>query len=484
MQTLEYPSFDSITEPRMVCFGIGNGSGSKLFQSYLDGHPQIYMVPAYILMYLYPHWEQWVSDYKDNWNWKTIVDVFCQKHASLLDTRRIPGHDGMTTLGDTQNQWLEIDENLFKTVLMNLLCDQTITCKTFLLAIHYAYAYVRNENLSDKTILVYHIHVHEYVPKYLLPDFPDMLAVGFVRDPRSNLKGRYESVVYIDKHKLNNTDAVIYKRRTYYYHSIWFTESLEYLKGINLDCVRVVRHEDMHHRLEDLMQSTVRFLGVDYHDCLLKSTFGGLLWWGDKAYNMKPMNEPNPRVISSDWQNTLPTLDWFVLEALFYNYCIKYGYSLYKYRRDNIFNRLIACLLMLLPSYYEKLIFVDYINVFNLWSHIKHAYHESVEYKTLKDYTTNAYYRHKWSNKGLKLSTVRWYRRLMEFCSTYYDSKAKSFLAYVVLLTGRGCYLLVNVFRYLFSIILFPIIVLNRSQLFLKAFKRMITKRAYLPDIL
>ena len=72
----------------------------------------------------------------------------------------------------------------------------------------------------------------------------------------------------------------------------------------------------------------------------------------------------------------------------------------------------------------------------------------------------------------------------MEFCSTYYASKANSLLAYVVLLTGRGCYLLVNIFRYLFSIVLFPIIVLNRSQLFLKAFKRMITKRAYLPDIL
>ena len=67
MQTSNWPTFDNIPQPKMVCFGVGNGSGSKLFQSYLDDHPQIYMVPAYILMYLYPHWDQWEDDYRDNW---------------------------------------------------------------------------------------------------------------------------------------------------------------------------------------------------------------------------------------------------------------------------------------------------------------------------------------------------------------------------------------------------------------------------------
>ena len=37
----------------------GVGSGSKLFQSYLDGHSQILMTPSHILMYLIPHWKEW-----------------------------------------------------------------------------------------------------------------------------------------------------------------------------------------------------------------------------------------------------------------------------------------------------------------------------------------------------------------------------------------------------------------------------------------
>jgi len=481
-QTSTWPTFKNIPQPKMVCFGVGNGSGSKLFQSYLDGHPQIYMVPAYILMYLYPHWNQWEDDYRDNWNWETIVEVFCDKHASLLDTRQIPGHDGMTTLGSDMNQWLEIEENKFRDFLGHLLRDQPISCKTFLLAIHYAYAYVRNENMSQKKVLVYHIHVHEYVPKYLAPDFPDMIAIGFVRDPRSNIKGRYESVVYIDDHKLNATDATVYRRRTYYYHSIWFTESLEYLKGLNPDRVRVVRHEDMHHRLENLMHATVNFLGIDFNDCLLNSTFGGLKWWGDKAYNMKPMNKPNPRVISLDWQNRLPLLDWFVLEGLFYNYCIKYDYPLYKYNKDTAFNRIMMFIAMLFPSHYEQRVFWNYIKFANILAYLRDAYDEARGNTILKDYGVNAYYRHKWSNNGLNLWKSRWYRRVLGYAHNYYNNQKNSILALSFFVSAQWCYVIVNIFRYVWSIVTYPLMVMKRVILFARAFFRMIRKYAYLPE--
>ena len=484
MQTANWPAFDEILPPKMVCFGIGNGSGSKLFQSYLDGHPQIYMVPAYILMYLYPHWDQWKDEYRDNWNWDTIINAFCIKHASLLDTRQIPGHDGMTTLGSDKNQWLEIDEQIFREFLTHLLRDQPISCKTFLLAVHYAYAYARNENLSNKKVLVYHIHVHEYVTKYLAPDFPNMIALGFVRDPRSNIKGRYESVVYIDKHKLNATDATVYRRRTYYYHSVWFTESLEYLKGLDPDSVRVVRHEDMHHRLDNLMHATVNFLGIEFDNCLLHSTFGGLKWWGDKAYNMKPMNKPNPRVISLDWQKRLPLLDWFVLEGLFYNYCRKYDYPLYKYNKDNVFNRVIVFIAMLLPSHYEQRVFWNYIKFSNILSFYRDAWDEARDTTSLKDYGMNAYYRHKWSNTGLNLWKLRWYRRVLKYAHNLHHNQKNSNSSLMFLVAVQWCYVIVNIFRYLWSIVTYPVMVVKRSMLFVQAFIRMIVKYEHLPESL
>ena len=336
-----WPLFEDIREPRMVCFGTGNGSGSKLFQGYLDNHPQIFMIPAYPLMYLYPHWDQWKDELVDEWAWSTIIHEFCIRHGSVIDSRRIPATDGMSTLGEKGDQHVEVNEKIFKSFLIHILKNQPISCRTFLIAIHYAYSFAKGEDLSKKKILVYHIHVHEYVPRYLEPDFPGMLTIAFVRDPRSNLKGRYESTVRLDAGKLNATDATIYKRRTFYYHWIFYTESLECLKGLPLDKVKVVRHEDMHYCLEDLMKSTVDFLGIDFHPNLLSCTFGGFSWWGDKVYDMKPMNKPNPRVISLDWKKTIPKLDWFVLEGLFYNYCKKYDYSLDMYKKDTFIKRFV-----------------------------------------------------------------------------------------------------------------------------------------------
>ena len=74
------PRFRDIPEPRMVCLYTGNGSGTKLFQGFLDEHPQILMVPGYPLMYLYPHWDEWRAQYGSDFDWLKAVDLLCERH--------------------------------------------------------------------------------------------------------------------------------------------------------------------------------------------------------------------------------------------------------------------------------------------------------------------------------------------------------------------------------------------------------------------
>ena len=50
-------NFAGNTTQNVVALVTGNGSGTKLFQALLDNHEQICMIPAYPLIYLYPHWE-------------------------------------------------------------------------------------------------------------------------------------------------------------------------------------------------------------------------------------------------------------------------------------------------------------------------------------------------------------------------------------------------------------------------------------------
>jgi hypothetical protein len=405
----EWPRFRDIPEPRMAALYTANGSGTKLYQGFLDGHPQIYMIPAYPLMYFYPHWKQWEEDLAGNWNWEALIDVFCIKHASVLDTRRIPGHDGLAGLGNEQDEHIAIDEALFREYLAHLLEGEAVGARTFLLAVHYAYAFCRGEDLKEKRVLVYHIHVHEYLTEYLFPDFPDALILGTVRDPRSNIRGRYtSSEVGVDLIKMNKTDALIYRSRVYYFISRYVYEGLDILNGCPLERARVIRHEDLYYKPEEVMRATAQFLGIEYHPCLASITFGGKSWWGAGVYDMEPMNAVNPKVVSQEWKKHIDRLDWFVFEGLYFNYMNKYGYERYKYQ-DGFWSRILLFLAMLLPSRIERDVFRRYLSPSYFREFLDGCRNEAKGLIPLKDYSFNAYYRHKWTQKDLKLHHSRWY---------------------------------------------------------------------------
>lgn len=474
-----WPRFRDIPEPRMVALYTANGSGTKLYQGFLDGHPQIYMVPVYPLMYLYPHWRQWEEELRDTWNWKSLIDVFCVKHASVIDTRRIPGHDGLAGLGDAQDEYISIDETLFRTYLTHLLKEEAVCARTFLLGVHYAYAFCRGEDLEEKRVLVYHIHVHEYLPEYLFPDFPDALILGTVRDPRSNIRGRYNSSeVGVDLIKMNKTDALIYRRRVYHFISRYMYEGLDVLEGYPMERTRVIRHEDLYYKPAEVMAATAQFLGIDDHPCMAGITFGGKSWWGVGVYDMEPMNVVNPKVVSKAWQKRIDPLDWFVFEGLYFNYMNKYGYERYKYQ-DGFLSRVLLFFAILLPSQIERDVFRSYLSPSYFWEFLDACRSEAKGLVPLKDYSFNAYYRHKWTQKDLKLHRPRRYvERLKHALAEANGMESRR------LRQAQGIYIMVNLCRYVASILAYPVMLFKRWCVTGAAYVRMVCHSNALPDTL
>ncbi len=472
----EWPKFDAIPEPRMVCLYSGNGSGSKLYQSLLDAHPEIYMVPAYPLMYLYPHWNQWQSELAADFQWPAIIDTFCIKHATLIDSRRIQSFDGMTKLGDNLDQHLEIDEDLFKSFLNHILVNQVVCARTFLLAVHYAYAFCRNEVLSTKKVLVYHIHVPWYVIEYLALDFPDMKILGMVRDPRANLPGRHSSNTSGDFDRLNKTDAIIFQQQAYRFSLRYLLEGLDVLEGMPMDQVRMVRHEDLHHKLEEVMKASARFLGISYSPCLTQLTFGGLKWWGDPVYNMAPMNIVNPRVVSKDWQKRISIRDWFVIEGLMFHYLKRYGYEPMKFVERTFSNQCVLFFAMLLPTKIE----IDELGRFIKLSGIRDFWNASLNEASgrteLKNYGFNAFYRHKWTHKHLSLWCPKWYVKLL-LRSRHSNSVAFRAAAQTIYVTASA-------FRFSMALITYPLTIMKRWAVSISSFKRQLQNNNILPDLL
>lgn len=475
-----WPSFRDIPEPRMLCFGIGNGSGTKLFQGYFDDHPQILMCPGYVLMYLYPHWEQWRVEIADNWTWEAIVENFCIKHASLIDSRNLPGHDGLTSLGKNQDQHVSIDGVKFRTFLEHILKGRPISSRTFVLAVHYAHAFAKGEDLFAKKVLFYHIHVHEYV-HYLINDFPDMLTIASVRDPRSNIKGRFLSNVKIDERALNQTDAAIYLRQTFINHWRFHIDSMERLKYLDPQRVRIFRHEDMHNHLQELLHAAAAFMGIEVHPSMSNLTSGGLEWWGDSHHQMKPMNKPNPGIVSQGWQEELSKVDWFVLEGLGFNYCSKYGYTLYYYKKDGLQNRIKLFCALFLPFGYERWILRRYLSPQYFYDFLKASISEAMGKVALKDYEFSAVYRHKWYRQGLNLHIPTWYRRLLLYARNGSASSNPPGTFPVFDNLVIGLYVGVNVIRYFYALAVFPLIVFKRSMISIPPFLKMIRRTDVLP---
>lgn len=476
--------FESITEPDIIALFVGNASGSKLLQAFLDNHPQIYMIPGYPLVYLYPHWETWKEELRDDWNWKRIIDTFCTKHASILDTRRIPGFAGLTTLGKKQDEFLAIDEHFFRHAIARLLENQEISSKTFFLAVHYAYSLCNGEDLSKKKILLYHIHKTQYIAKYLLKDFPSLKAIGMVRDPRLNFFGRFKgSICNVDDVKLNKTDALIYRSRTYLITCESIFNDLQYLPRLRNVNVKMIAHEDMGVRLQGVMMKIASFLGIDFLPVMLELTFGGKEWWSDKIYEKKATNRFNPEILDKKWQKKISRIDCFVMEGVLYDYFHKYKYrDLQIYKKDTGINRLLLFLAISIPSKIEMSILRQYLSPASHLAFLKACWSESTGKIDLKDYTKNASYYYRWCYIDLKLWRSRLHISLLNTAKNRIKKSPDSFQSKIYLTLACSVYIMRNYVRFWWSVITFPMMIAKRACILYRCLIRRIRKGNTLPD--
>ena len=104
-----------------------------------------------------------------------LIESFLKKHPSLLE--------------DDKN--VKIDKKIFKRKILNFLDKEEINSKNFLIAIHLSYAECIGQNVSEKNILLYHLHTNSYL-KYLEKDFKDINVIYMIREIDKNLIRRVE----------------------------------------------------------------------------------------------------------------------------------------------------------------------------------------------------------------------------------------------------------------------------------------------------
>jgi hypothetical protein len=307
-------------------------SGTGLFHSLIDGHPEITTLPS---IYLRGYFNEGIWDKISADGWRGLPARFANEFAVLFDARTakpIPSRlgeksisigdkEGMTSVGENRDQFLSLDREAFCSAALNLMEGmESVDPMSFLLIVHAAFEEVigtHESSGSNKRLCFYHIHnPDDYAMANFLRYAPDTQLLITVREPIQNC----ESWLRFSVEENNYEECV--------------NRILGILFGFDQIPFRMrgsvgVRLEDLKTRPEATMKALCTWLEVEDSPTLYEMTAQGKLFWRtstDPDMNGRRANPFDQISIKRPVGKILGKTDQFVLGTLFYPFSVRFGY--------------------------------------------------------------------------------------------------------------------------------------------------------------
>ena len=316
-------------------------TGSDFLQSLLENHDQILTFNGHFLIYseffnssiTFKGKKLKAEDIADE-----LIGRYIYKFATQYDIQ-----EGKDRLGPHCNQSFNISTPSFKTHFIGLLLNEEITSKNILLAIYGAYNLSLSRDILNTKVFLHHPHLSFEFLEFL-KDFPNSKAIFTTRDPRACL---YSIIENFRTYFPGNDN------QEHFYNSLKMILEDNLLgKKLRLDFY-TIRLEDMPHPTE--MRRLASWLDIDFQDKILRSTWAGLDWYGDRLSPKKisPVGWSADRT-SNAWKRCFNRFDILRLNVIMYQ-----RLNFYKYPVENIskYLRYFTFLFLWLPFGYE----LDYI---------------------------------------------------------------------------------------------------------------------------
>lgn len=370
----------------VLCIVYYGRSGSVFFQSLLDGHEQVMMFPAAALLRYNEFWTNYGNRNSDD-----LISFFCKSHSGFFDPAVDESWCRLNELGPNKNENIVIDKNQFILHLKALLQNKLINRKTFFLALHYAYTLCRGEDIFKKKILVHALHTPHRGDRIsaFMEDFPYAKIIMLVRNPM-------ETLASFDRHNIK-------KAKTFHGDFIYelvfkylipfdiFVSGFKPHPTLAAFCpknqIRALRVEDVHTNSVYILKKVAGWLGINYSDVLLKSTFGGKLWWGDISLSFY-VNGFSSHLQTDKLGGSYHLMDNFVLGFLLEDILVNYGYTL-PYSYKGILKKLLVFVSILVPTKKEIQVLKDCFSLSYFRSFLglaKSYYKDSKDIKLIFNY--------------------------------------------------------------------------------------------------
>lgn len=336
---LDYAAIWSKVENLPWCTLVASGrTGSDAFQSYLDSHPEIFLIPGHIFLH-----ESWntlrTTRFEGELNSGDIADEFIGRFIHKLKTK-YDGSERMGALGENMDQSINFPVAAFRKHLVGLLAENPLMSRYFVQAVYVAYALTADQDINTKKLFFDHVHHIRKVPD-VIADFPDCKIICMTRDPRA---------AYVSRPEMHST--------------AWRLSALQRIMDEPQalakygDRFRVMRLEDLDD--EGVKRKACEWLGISFRPEVMTSTWGGLRWWGDQKSVVVPdktMSEKefNNAIRTPKWEMRLPDLDKYVFNYLLYDRLRQCRYSCEE--KPGVLTFVLIVVAIFVPTGYERLDF-------------------------------------------------------------------------------------------------------------------------------
>ena len=316
-------------------------TGSDFFQSLVDGHPQVLSIPGnwnYVEFWNKAICKNDVHLLIDEFIWFHGPTPHIYKFISMYHTQ-----ERLDKMGESQNESFVVNIEKFRENCRQLMQGLPITARNFFVAVHGAYDLARGNALAKRRLIFYHIHHINYLEQFreLVGDFKVLCTI---RDPRNTLVSGMEHWKAYDPSTFNFPHYRFALKRQ-------FIESSQ-IRGM----CKTVKLEDVHLQTQNVMRDFCDWNGLEMDCCFEKSTFNGLLWWGD-LMSPQPQNGFNKNIDRAKWMGKLNWIDGLIFETLLEPRFKHYGYRIQS-AIPSPFRMVLAALLIPFLTRYEKRIFV------------------------------------------------------------------------------------------------------------------------------
>lgn len=313
---------------KTILLDSGSRSGSDLFQSLLDGHPQILMFPGIIKT------NKKLIEILSSNNGNDISSDFIKIYPHFFDSR-LARKERHYMLGKNKKQYYLVNQEKFEMNFLKMFEKKSkINTKNELyetmLILHQAYSLTCGHDISKKKIMIIHSHLPDwtnYIAKKI--NNIDFDIIYTVRNPLSAVSSTVN-------HWLSYNAGKHFFAKAIYFHLNIIVNRIKQLKKLNKKLF-LIQLEMLHKNNFNVMNDFCKIYNLNYDNCMKYSTYFNLEWWGDRV-SVKDLNGVNKNFSISFNEKTFYKRDIEFLEHILYDFIMFYDYKFTNNASKNKFN--------------------------------------------------------------------------------------------------------------------------------------------------